>query len=213
VRSCIAFAAAALVMFGWSTFAAAQENPLVGSWTVVDPASGQQDTLIIMPEALQFGADEPPLPYTFERSGNVVEVFIGDPNSPPATFTLHDESHAELSIPGGPTIPLTRVAAAPAEQPAEEPTAQAAAGTDAPATLLDEITAALLPYGVPTRYEPLSQSLEQLLSQGWELHQASGAQGGFTILLTNGSAHALCLLVPKNLGESDIALSDCRRLN
>jgi len=78
---------------------------------------------------------------------------------------------------------------------------------------MDEITAALVPYGVSTRFEPLNQSLEHLLSAGWKLDQAAGAAGGFTLLLTNGSSHALCILVPKNLGQADTALSDCRRLN
>jgi hypothetical protein len=126
-----------------------------------------------------------------------------------------------MVVPGGPKIMVTRAGGpAPAAEAAPaEPAAQLAAapegappGPDARA-LMDEVTAALLPRGVPTRYESVGLSLEQMLAQGWELHQASGAQGGFTMVLTQGSTIALCILVPQQMGESDTALSDCRRLN
>ena len=71
----------------------------------------------------------------------------------------------------------------------------------------------MVPHGVATRYEPLKQSLEALLSDGWSLDQAAGASGVFTLLLTKGRTNALCVLVPQDLGKADTALSDCRRLN
>jgi hypothetical protein len=187
----------------------AQENPLLGTWHATDPDSGQQESLVITAETLQFGDGEPQIPYSAEGSGDVVSLHIGGGDTPPAVFTFTGENSAQLTIPGGPTIALTRVAAAPATAGAEAPPD---AGP-APASLVDEIAAMMAPHGVQTRFEPLNQSLENLLSAGWNLDQAAGVQGGFTLLLTNGGAHALCILVPQDLGQASTALSDCRRLN
>lgn len=82
-----------------------------------------------------------------------------------------------------------------------------------PDTALDAVNEALLPYGELTRYEPLKKSLDSLLDEGWRLDQASGDLEGFTLLLSHGGARALCFLVPRDLGQDDSAIVDCRRLN
>jgi len=206
------------LVVAWSGAAGAQGNPMVGAWTASDPGSGQQEQLVITEETLQFGAGEPQIPYTAEASGDGYAIFIGGPENP-ATFTLIGPDTAELAIPDGPTIALTRAAAGSAEvaPAAGVPAAGLEEGQDGQgatgASLLDELMAAAVPYGVATRYEPLNESLETLLSAGWKIEQAGGASGAFTLLLTNGGSNALCILVPKDLGQADTALSDCRRLN
>jgi hypothetical protein len=212
--SILTIALALCLVVAWSGAAGAQGNPLVGTWTANDPASGQQEQLVITEETLQFGAGEPQIPYTAEASGDGYALFIGGPDNP-ATFTLIDPDTAELAIPDGPTIALARAAAGSAEvapaagAPAEGQEGQGATGP----SLIDELMAAAVPYGVATRYEPLNESLETLLSAGWKIEQAGGASGAFTLLLTNGGSNALCILVPKDLGQAATALSDCRRLN
>jgi hypothetical protein len=206
------------LVVAWSGAAGAQGNPLVGTWTASDPGSGQQEQLVITEETLQFGAGEPQIPYTAEASGDGYALFIGGPENP-ATFTLLGPDAAELAIPDGPTIALTRAAAgnaevAPAAGLAAAGSADGQEGQGATGgSLIDELMAAAVPYGVATRYEPLNESLETLLSAGWKIEQAGGASGAFTLLLTNGGSNALCILVPKDLGQADTALSDCRRLN
>ena len=211
--SILTIALALCLVVAWSGAAGAQGNPLVGTWTASDPGSGQQEQLVITEETLQFGAGEPQIPYTAEASGDSYALFIGGPENP-ATFTLIGPDAAELALPDGPAIALTRAAAgsaevAPAAGLGEGQDGQGATG----GSLIDELMAAAVPYGVATRYEPLNESLETLLSAGWKIEQAGGASGGFTLLLTNGGSNALCILVPKDLGQADTALSDCRRLN
>lgn len=88
------------------------------------------------------------------------------------------------------------------------------AGTlSTPQTGVDEVIEALLPYGELTPYEPLKKSLDDLLAEGWQLDQATGSLDGFTLLISNGSQRALCVLVPRDLGQEDEALVDCRQLN
>jgi hypothetical protein len=88
------------------------------------------------------------------------------------------------------------------------------AGTlSSPGTALDEVNEALLPFGELTPYEPLRESLDDLLAEGWQVNQASGTLEGFTLLISNGSRQALCFLVPRDLGQTDTALVDCRQLN
>lgn len=218
MRTSVLLFALALFLFAWSDAAGAQGNaagasPLVGTWTAEEPATGQQEQLIITPDTLQFGADEPQIPYTTQGSGGFYEIFIGGPGNPPARFTFRDADNADLAIPGGPTIALVRAAEAPAATAAGTPPSTGEGTGESIASVMDELTAALVPYGVSTRFEPLNQSLEQLLADGWQLDQAAGASGAYTLLLRNGKSHALCMLVPKNLGQADTALSDCRRLN
>jgi hypothetical protein len=220
MKASLAVFLAAFCLIAGSDAAGAQDSRLVGTWTAQDPETGQQEQLIITGETLQFGAGEPEIPYSTEGSGNSVAIHLGGPGSPPANFTFLDDNTAELEVPGsgGQVIALTRAAAAgsqaaevaPAAGPGSSPDGEG--GTE-DATLMDELTAALVPYGVSTRFEPMKQSLEDLLSAGWKLDQAAGASGGFTLLLTKGSSNALCILVPKNLGQADTALSDCRQLN
>lgn len=88
------------------------------------------------------------------------------------------------------------------------------AGTlSTPGSAVDEVNEALLPYGELTPYEPLKKSLDDLLQDGWQLDQATGDLQGFTLLLSNSGRRALCVLVPRDLGQDDEALVDCRRLN
>jgi hypothetical protein len=82
-----------------------------------------------------------------------------------------------------------------------------------PGSAVDEVNEALLPYGELTPYEPLKKSLDDLLQDGWQLDQATGDLQGFTLLLSNSGRRALCVLVPRDLGQDDEALVDCRRLN
>jgi len=221
MKASLAVFLAAFCLTAGTDAAGAQDNRLVGTWTAQDPETGQQDQLVITGETLQFGAGEPEIPYTAETSGNSVAVYLGGPGSPPANFTFLDDNTAELEVPGtgGQVIALTRAAPAGGNQAAEvAPAARPGSSPDGEGggegvSLMDEVTAAMLPYGVSTRFEPMKQSLEDLLSAGWKLDQAAGASGGFTLLLTRGSSNALCILVPKNLGQADTALSDCRQLN
>jgi hypothetical protein len=220
MKASLAVFLAAFCLIAGSDAAGAQDSRLVGTWNAQDPETGQQEQLIITGETLQFGAGEPEIPYSTEGSGDNVAIYLGGPGNPPANFTFLDDNTAELEVPGsgGQVIALTRAAAAgsqaaevaPADGPGSSPDGEG--GTE-DATLMDELTAALVPYGVSTRFEPMKQSLEDLLSAGWKLDQAAGASGGFTLLLTKGSSNALCILVPKNLGQADTALSDCRQLN
>ena len=88
------------------------------------------------------------------------------------------------------------------------------AGTlSTPDSAVDEVNEALLPYGELTPYEPLKKSLDDLLQNGWQLDQATGDLQGFTLLLSNSGRRALCVLVPRDLGQTDTALVDCRQLN
>src|SRR3546814_3634623 len=106
----IALCLVALGLAAGSGAAGAQSASLVGTWTATDPASGQQDQLVITPETLQFGAGEPPIPYTAEGSGDTWAIHIGGPGEPPAIFTFRGPDAAELAVPGGPAIALVRAA-------------------------------------------------------------------------------------------------------
>src|SRR3546814_12067695 len=91
----IALCLAALGLAAGSDAAGAQSPSLVGTWTATDPASGQQDQLVITPETLQFGAGEPPIPYPAEGSGDTWAIYIGGPGEPPAIlpFPGPDAAH------------------------------------------------------------------------------------------------------------------------
>jgi len=218
MRASVLVLALALCLVAWSDAAGAEDNPLVGTWIATDPASGQQEQIVITPETLQFGAGEPEVPYVAERSGDGFALFVGGPDNP-ATFTPLGPNEAELAIPGGPALALVRApepagttTAAGQEGHGAQPPAEDS-GSAGEATIADELARMAAPFGVATRYEPLNQSLEALLSAGWKLDQAAGAAGGFTLLLTNGTSNALCVLIPQQLGQAKTALSDCRRLN
>jgi hypothetical protein len=205
----------AFCLLAWNaSVAMAQESLLVGTWEGANPKTGEKGQIIITSQTLQFGADEPKIPYTARGSGGVYEIFIGGIGNPPAKFTFRDADNATLAVPGGPAIPITRVTAAvEATPPATTSSGKADQDMAEGHGLLDEIAAMMAPYGVATRYEPLNQSLETLLSDGWKLDQAAGASGAFTLLLTKGNSNALCVLVPQELGQANTALSDCRQLN
>ena len=184
--------------------AAAQENPLLGSWTAIDPGTGMHEVLTVTPENITFGDAAPPIPYRFEQDGETVSLYLADAERP-ARFVFFDDTNAQLSVPGGPTIALTRKPAAVAG-----PRSTAAR----PATresIIDAAAAALLPPSASARYDPRDPSLEGLLATGWQLEEVTGSTSGLTLLMSNGGHHALCILLPR--GEADSAAADCRRLN
>src|SRR3546814_16417408 len=120
--------------------AGAQSASLVGPWTATDPASGQQDQLVITPETLQFGAGEPPIPYTAEGSGDTWAIYIGGPGESPAIFTFRGPDAAELAVPGGPAIALVRAAAEPGMGEAPPAATGAPEGQDATiGSVIDEL--------------------------------------------------------------------------
>lgn len=201
----LAFAAICLLA---GQAAAAQEQSIVGTWAATDPETGRQEQLVITDGHLQFDPDQPPVPYSSTQSGNLFILEVGNGQMPPLRMTLNGDETATLTLPGSAPITLTRVATAPQATP-EAPQAGAAP----PANAFDETLSAFVPFGVTTRFEPLNQSLEQLLGDGWRLDQATGAGGSFTLLISKGDMQALCVLVPHSMGQAPTALSDCRRLN
>lgn len=189
----------------------AQENLLIGTWESRDPASPQVLSMTFTETHLSIEGEGPPVTYQWRADGNVYSVQVDDPNAPPVTFTVIDPDTLELRFPDAPPLTLTRVGAAPDSTTAQSAQPQPDSGI--PAMGGETIASMLLPHGVDTRYEPAGASLEQMLNDGWELQQASGAQGGMTMLLRDGSQYVFCILVPKDFGESATALSDCRKLN
>ena len=187
--------------------ARAADNPLIGKWLAKDPSgSGESIIFTFTASHLQMAGEEA-LPYRIEQAGDNFALYIDGPRpSPASTVTILSDDTISLAFPGNPTITMTKVAEQPATSTAAPPAAIAK-------TLADEFTTALLPHGVATKFEPIGQSLEQLLTSGWKMVQISAAQGGFSIWLTNGSTNTLCILVPKLFDEAGGALSDCRRLN
>lgn len=207
--------------------ATAQENPMLGSWTAVDPATGIREVLTVTPEAITFGAAAPPIPYRVvpagegpaaeAEGGDALSLYLAD-GEQPARFTFFDDANAQLSVPGGPTIALERkVAPAVADDPESTGQAGSVRGTGAQAGVIDAAVATLLPpdrigpYGPD--YDPLHPTLIGLLAGGWEIDEVNGSTTALTLLMTNGGHHALCRLIPRKLGGSDAAVTDCRRLN
>jgi hypothetical protein len=208
MRSAGFLIAASLYLLVGLASASAQEASIVGTWAATDPATGREEQLVITAQHLQFSPDQPPLPYEVSQTGNVFILKVGGDEIPPLRINLLNDEEATLTLPGSETIALTRVAA-----PAAPDSAAAATTPAPPQNALDEALTAFVPFGVKTRFEPLNQSLEQLLADGWSLDQAGGASGGFTLLMSKGDTRALCMLIPHSLGQAATALSDCRRLN
>ena len=177
---------------------AAQNEPLLGTWSTVDPGTGTEHRLVVTPRTLRFGEGREPLPYTASREGDAWRIDVGGGVMPSATLQLTGADRGTLSLPGIPPFELTRVSA--------HASAPGAQGSTRPAS-------PFMPYGVTTRFEPLRQSLEALLAAGWQLDHATSATGGFMLLLSRDGTRALCMLVPDNRGLADTATSDCRRLN
>lgn len=203
---------AGLLLLLGTTVSLAGENALIGRWEARDPeGSGETMTFTFSATHIDMSGERP-VPYRAEREGNTVTLFVeGQAAAPPGVVTFVTENEIRMQFPGGPVIPMTRIIST-------DTAAHAAAGvsTDAaskPGSLMDEITAAMLPNGVPTKFEPLGMSLDKLLDNGWKLQQVSVGQGGFTVWLNNGGANALCMVVVRPFDEEGSALSDCRRLN
>lgn len=218
VAACL-LGGAAFAFSGSTAPARAADNPLLGSWTMIDQASGIHESLTVTPESFTFGSTQTPIPYrTVAGSGREIAVYLGEAEKP-ALFTVIDETRARLSVPDGPAIVLRREGAIAAAQGLVAQVAQSLEGAEpartlsSPQSAVDEVIEARLPHAERTPYEPLKKSLDDLLEEGWELDQASGSLDGFTLLISNGGLRALCVLVPSELGQQDEALVDCRRLN
>src|SRR3546814_1451750 len=68
----------------------AQENPMLGSWTAVDPGTGIHDVLTITPDDLAFGAAQAAVPYRFEETGDGLAVYLGEAEDPARFIFLDD---------------------------------------------------------------------------------------------------------------------------
>lgn len=192
----------------------AQDNPLIGTWESRDPASSQVLSMTITETQLTIDGEGPPVGYRWQSDGNVYSVQVDDPNAPPVTFTVVDPDTLELRFPDGVPLTLSRVGPAPDVDPeAQAGSTPAPAAEPMPSAGGETIASMLLPHGVDTLYAPAGASLKQMLDAGWEPQQASGVQGGMTMLLRDGSQYVFCILVPKDFGDSPTALSDCRKLN
>lgn len=209
--------------------AGAQENPMLGSWTAVDPGTGIHDVLTITPDDLAFGSAQAAIPYRFEETGDGLAVYLGEAEDP-ARFIFLDDMNARLSVPGGPSIALRRNGPTPAAQTpaaqtpatgkrvAGEPEHAAADGPGLRDSVIDAAAEALLPQNGQTQNArshgwPLEPSLEGLLTDGWQLDDVTGSTGHLTFLMSNGGHHAACVLLPRDPGGPDSAVFDCRRLN
>ncbi len=215
MKTLVSCSAALFSLVFTATLVLAQDNPLIGRWEARDPQnSGETVTFTFTPTHVEIAGDEP-VPYRAERKGDTLILIIqGEERAPPGVVTFVSENEIRMKFPGAPEIAMTRLAAVDTGQQATAPTAGALTGeSESTGTLMEELTAAFLPYGVPTTFEPMGQSLEHLLGDGWKIEQVSSGQGGFTIWIAKGGANALCIVVPKPFGEAGSALSDCRRLN
>lgn len=91
----------------------ARGDPLVGSWMAIDPATGIREVVTVTPETFTFGSTQTAIRYRAERSDDkVIDIYLGNARNA-AVFTLLDDLHAQLSVPGGPTISLQRDVALP----------------------------------------------------------------------------------------------------
>lgn len=188
-----------------------EENPMLGAWMTVDPATGVHDALTVTSDHFILGEATPPIPYRFEEDGEALSVWLGD-GEEPARFRFFDGTNAQLSVPGGPAITLKRQVAT-----ATEASENAAAGPAAvqesiiEAAVADLLEAATMAPGRPPQ-DPSYPTLQGLLADGWQLDQISGSDDGLTLLMSNGGYHALCVLPPRQT-STDTATSDCRHLN
>ena len=186
----------AVLAAGVIGIAAAQDNPMLGAWTAVDPTTGVQEVLTVTGEHITFGPASPPIPYRLEPDGEALDVYLADGENP-ARVVFLDDANAQLSVPGGPAIALKR---------------QDPRGTDRARpereSIIDATAAALL----APAYHPQTPSLEGLLADGWQLDEVAGAGNGVTLLMRNGGHHALCVLLPRAPGTGGDAVH-CRRLN
>lgn len=207
------------IVGGGIVAAGAQENPMLGSWTAVDPGTGIHDVLTIRPDDLAFGSAQAAIPYRFEEADDGLAVYLGAAEEP-ARFTFLDETNARLSVPGGPSIALRRNGASPApERPAAAaPEPATADGPGLRDSVIDAAAEALLPQhgqarSAPWPDRPLEPSLEGLLADGWQVDDVTGSTGRLTFLMSNGGHLAACVLLPREPGSADSAPFDCRRLN
>lgn len=182
----------------------AQENPMLGSWTAIDPGTGVHDVVTVTSENIIFGAAAPPIPYRLEQETDGLALYLAEAEDP-AHVTFLDDANAQLSVPGGPTIALQRqmAAAAGEEKKKAEP----------PLGAIEAAAASLLPPAETEAFDPLNPSLRGLLAEGYKLDHIKGTDSGVTLLMSNGGRHAFCILVPAALDTPGGAASDCRRLN
>jgi len=188
----------------------AQENPMVGSWTAIDPGTGVHDVVTVTSQDITFGAAAPPIPYRYEQEAGGLALYLAEAEDP-AHVTFLDDANAQLSVPGGPTISLQRQMAAIAS------TGGSKEAVDAPASAIEAAAASLLLPAETESYDPLDPNLAGLLAEGYRLDHIRGTDDGVTLLMSNGGRHAFCILLPAASDAPDAsesgAVSDCRRLN
>ena len=181
---------------------AIDKNSILGTWSSTDSTSGKSETVIFSATHFSNGSNTN-IPYFSEQNEDVLEIYIGNRSNPPASFRLTDEKNGEIKLPNGRIMSLTRIST---------DTGLATASKSAPAPAANPMAAAF-PNGVMTSFAPMGQSMEALLSSGWELKQISGAQNSMTALLVKGNSNALCILIPMSMAKGSTAISDCRKLN
>ena len=184
------------------------ENPMLGAWIAVDPATGMPEILMVTPDHITFGGAAPPIPYRFEPDGDALAVYLAD-GERPSRFLFLDNANAQLSVPDGPTIALRRPVPVAPSEPAAPATAAPAPSPDA----IEAAVNALLPPVAKVPFDPFDPSLEGLLANGWQLDDINGSEEGVTLLMSNGGYHAYCVLLPRKADAADNAAADCRRLN
>ncbi len=204
---------AAVVLIA-SLDAAVAANPLVGTW---QPAREQPnpefaaragelgELQITATHIAAFG--EAPVEYGYVQDGQVFTVTAVGPRATPIDFLMPDPDRLLMRLPNDMEIHWERVAAA-----APPPVSESGAGDAAPGDLISGVIALALPHAVPTRYEAMDQSLEDLLNDGWAITHAAGSGGGMGLVLERGGRHVLCVLVGDPQARST-GRSDCRRLN
>lgn len=184
---------------------AIDKSDILGTWKSTDTQTGKIETIIF--GETHFGdGKKMKLPYLSKSKGDLLEIYIGNGNNPPATLKLTDENNGEVQLPNGRKMSLQRISndtgsltTNAVEKPGKVTATNPLAG--------------MYPNGVPTPFEPMKQSMEMLLSSGWELRQVSGAQNSMTALLVKGGSNALCILIPLSMSKGSTAISDCRKLN
>jgi len=181
---------------------AIDKNSILGTWSSTDITSGKTETVIFSATHFSNGSNLK-IPYFSEQNGDILEIYMGKRSNPPASFRLTDEENGEVRLPNGRIMSLKRIST---------DTGPATASTSAPVPAANPMAGAF-PNGVMTSFVPMGQSLEALLSSGWELKQVSGAQNSMTALLVKGNSNALCILIPMSMAKGSTALSDCRKLN
>jgi hypothetical protein len=189
-------------LFSISMAQAIDKNSILGTWKSIDATTGKVETVIFDGTRFSDGK-KVNIPYFVKENGDILEIYLGKRSGPPASFKLKGASAGEVRLPNGRVMAMERIS---------NETNVAVAETQTPKVGKNPLSG-VFPNGVATKFEPLGQSMEMLLSSGWELEQISGAQNGMTALLKNGNSNAVCILIPMSMAKGSTAISDCRQLN